>query len=159
MGVAEQLTRGVHHPVLLLNLQPVVRPFISTGRIPPRTSVQACCGCFCHGLGGHIQRAFSVGSVDGTPNCLELLAVRLALGHLKGLLHGKYVLIRTGNTATAVYINRQGGLRSRRMWQLTRHLLLCSQKHLRSLRAIHIPGVLNRAADELSRQPVLPEEW
>ncbi len=92
-------------------------------------------------------------------NCLELLAVRLALGRLKGPLHGKHVLIRTDNTATVAYINRQGGLRSRRMWQLARHLLLWSQKHLRSLRAIHIPGMLNRAADELSRQPALPGEW
>ncbi len=48
------------------------------------------------------------------------------------------------------YINRQGGLCSRRMSQLARHLLW-SQKHLRSLRAIQIPGLLNRAADELSR--------
>ncbi len=32
-----------------------------------------------------------------------------------------------------------------------RHLLLWSQKHLRSLHAIHIPGVINRAA--------LPGEW
>ncbi len=32
------------------------------------------------------------------------------------------------------------------------------QKHLRSLRAIHIPGVFNRAADELSRA-ALPGEW
>ncbi len=45
------------------------------------------------------------------------------------------------------------------MWQLARHLLLWSQKHLRSLRAVHIPGVFNRAADELSRQPALPGEW
>ncbi len=50
------------------------------------------------------------------------------------------------------------GLRSRRMSQLARHLLLWSQKHLRSLRAIHIPGVFNRAADELSRA-ALPGEW
>ncbi len=34
------------------------------------------------------------------------------------------------------------------MSQLARHLLLWSQKHLRSLRAIHIPGVFNRAAEE-----------
>ncbi len=61
-------------------------------------------------------------------------------------------------TATVAYINRQGGLRSRRMSQLARHLLLWSQKHLRSLRAIHIPGVFNRAADELSRA-ALPGEW
>ncbi len=38
-----------------------------------------------------------------------------------------------------------------------RHLLLWSQKHLRSLRAIHIPGVFNRAAEELSRA-ALPGE-
>ncbi len=91
-------------------------------------------------------------------NCLELLAVRLALSHLRGRLQRKDVLVRTDNTATVAYINRQGGLRSRRMSQLARHLLLWSQKHLRSLRAIHIPGVFNRAADELSRA-ALPGEW
>ncbi len=42
--------------------------------------------------------------------------------------------------------------------QQARHLLLWSQKHLRSLRAIHIPGLLNRTADELSRA-ALPGEW
>ncbi len=91
-------------------------------------------------------------------NCLELLAVRLALIRLKSRLRGEHVLVRTDNTATVAYINRQGGLRSRRMSQLARHLLLWSQKHLRSLRAIHIPGLLNRAADELSRA-ALPGEW
>ncbi len=91
-------------------------------------------------------------------NCLELLAVRLALSRLRGCLQRKDVLVRTDNTATVVYINRQGGLRSRRMSQLAHHLHLWSQKHLRSLRAIHIPGVFNRAADELSRA-ALPGEW
>ncbi len=91
-------------------------------------------------------------------NCLELLAVRLALSRLRGRLRGKDVLVRTDNTATVAYINRQGGLRSRRMSQLARHLLLWSQKHLRSLRAIHIPGVFNQVADELSRA-ALPGEW
>ncbi len=91
-------------------------------------------------------------------NCLELLAVRLALSRLRGRLQGKDVLVRTDNIATIAYITRQGSLRSRRMSQLARHLLLWSQKHLRSLRAIHIPGVLNRAADELSRA-ALPGEW
>ena len=91
-------------------------------------------------------------------NCLELLAVHLALNRLKGHLRGKHVLVRTDNTATVAYINRQGGLRSRRMSQLARHLLLWSQKVLRSLRAVHIPGLLNRTADELSRA-MLPGEW
>ncbi len=91
-------------------------------------------------------------------NCLELLAVHLALNRLKRRLRGEHVLVRTDNTATVAYINRQGGLRSRRMSQLARHLLLWSRKHLRSLRAIHIPGLLNRTADELSRA-ALPGEW
>ncbi len=91
-------------------------------------------------------------------NCLELLAVHLALNRLKRRLRGELVLVRTDNTATVAYINRQGGLRSRRMSQLARHLLLWSRKHLRSLRAIHIPGLLNRTADELSRA-ALPGEW
>ncbi|CAM4658889.1 unnamed protein product [Leuciscus chuanchicus] len=72
-------------------------------------------------------------------NCLELLAVRLALSCLKRQLQGRDVLVRTDNTATVAYINRQGGLRSRRMSQLARHLLLWSQKHMRSLRAIDLP--------------------
>ncbi len=82
-------------------------------------------------------------------NCLELLVVHLALNRLKRCLRGKQVMVRTDKSATVVYINRQGGLRSRRMSQLTRHLFLWSLKHLRSLRAIHIPGLLNRAANEL----------
>ncbi len=91
-------------------------------------------------------------------NCLELLAVHLALNRLKRRLRGEHVLVRTDSTATVAYINQQGGLRSRRMSQLARHLLLWSRKHLRSLRAIHIPGLLNRTADELSRA-ALPGEW
>ncbi|KAG1957248.1 gastrula zinc finger protein XlCGF57.1-like [Pimephales promelas] len=45
------------------------------------------------------------------------------------------------------------------MSQLARHLILWSQKHLRSLRAIHIPGVRNCAADELSRLSPVSGEW
>ncbi|KAL0150943.1 hypothetical protein M9458_053755, partial [Cirrhinus mrigala] len=92
-------------------------------------------------------------------NCLKLLAVLLALRRFLPMLHHKHVLVRTDNTATVAYINRQGGLRSRRMSQLARHLLLWSQTRLKSLRAVHIPGELNRAADQLSRQPTHPGEW
>ncbi|KAI2663241.1 ORF V: Enzymatic polyprotein [Labeo rohita] len=92
-------------------------------------------------------------------NCLELLAVLLALCRFRPTLRHKHVLVRTDSTATVAYINRQGGLRSRRMSQLARHLLLWSQTWLKSLRAVHIPGELNRAADQLSRQSTHPGEW
>ncbi len=114
-------------------------------------------GAMCN---GHAAAGIWTGSrLQWHINCLELLAVWLALRHFKGLLHDKHVLVRTDNTATVAYINHQGGLRSRRLSQLARHLLLWSQKHLRSLRAVHIPGELNRAANELSRQSALPGEW
>ncbi len=92
-------------------------------------------------------------------NCLELWAVHLALRQFRPLLSGKHVLVRTDNTAAVSYINRLGGIRSHRMSQLARHLLLWSHTQFKSLRAVHIPGQLNRAADALSRQLTFPGEW
>ncbi|KAI2644347.1 Proline--tRNA ligase [Labeo rohita] len=51
------------------------------------------------------------------------------------MLRDKHVLVRSDNTATVAYINHQGGLRSRRMSQLARHLLLWCQTGLKSLHA------------------------
>ncbi len=92
-------------------------------------------------------------------NCLELWAVHLALRQFRPLLLGKHVLVCTDNTAAVSYINRLGGIRSHRMSQLARHLLLWSHTQFKTLRAVHIPGQLNRAADTLSRQLTFPGEW
>ncbi len=92
-------------------------------------------------------------------NCLDLWAVHLALRQFRPLLLGKHVLVRTDNTAAVSYINWLGGIRSHRMSQLARHLLLWSHTQFKSLRADHIPGKLNRAADALSRQLTFPGEW
>ncbi len=73
-------------------------------------------------------------------NCLELWAVHLALRQLRPLLLGKHVLFRTDNTVAVSYINRLGGIRSHRMSQLARHLLLWSPTQFKSLCAVHIPG-------------------
>ncbi len=87
-------------------------------------------GAMCN---GHAAVGLWTGSrLQWHVNCLELLAVWLALRRFKVLLHDKHVLVRTDNTATVAYINHQGGLRSRRLSQLARHLLLWSRKHLRS---------------------------
>ncbi len=92
-------------------------------------------------------------------NCLELWAVHLALRQFQPLLLGKHVLVRMDNTAAVSYIIRLRGIRSQRMSQLARHLLLWSHTQLKSLRVVHIPGQLNRAADALSRQLTFPGEW
>ncbi len=78
-------------------------------------------------------------------NCLELLAVHLALRQFRPLLLGKHVLVHTDNTAAVSYINR---------WGVYDHAACHSSpaisssgvhSRLKSLRAVHIPGVLNRA--------------
>ncbi len=140
--------------LLRMRFQPAAKPS-PRGRSAPGTGLQACCdlhGCLRQGLGAHVQRLAVSGVWTGPQlhwhiNCLELLAVHLALNCLKRRLRGEHVLVHTDNTA--VYIKQQGGLRSNPMSLLARYLLLWSQNHLRSRRAIHIPGLLNRAANEL----------
>ncbi len=85
-------------------------------------------------------------------NCLELRAVFLALKYFLPILGGYHIIVRTDNMAVVSHINRQGGSRSRTLDRLARHLLLWSQDKFLSLRAVHVPGVLNLAADFLSRQ-------
>ncbi|KAI2663536.1 Serine--tRNA ligase [Labeo rohita] len=136
-------------PLRLLHMRPL-QPLGQTlhfyGGSALRPSVQACCGYnrrFQDRLGCCVQQACSLGSWTGPRlqwiiNCLELLTVILALRRLRPLIQGKHVLVRTDNTATAACINRQGGLRSRHMSQLARHLLLWSHG------APGVTGHLNR---------------
>ncbi len=79
-------------------------------------------------------------------NCLELRAVFLALKYFLPVLGEHHVIVRTDNMAVVSHINCQGGSRSRTLDRLARHLLLWSQDKFLSLRAVHVPGVLNLAA-------------
>ena len=92
-------------------------------------------------------------------NDLELQAVWLTLNHFLPLLKGHHVLVRTDNTTVVAYVNRQGGLRSRPLHTLARKLILWGSNHFPSLRATHVPGVQNLAADLLSRGDPLYSEW
>ncbi len=91
-------------------------------------------------------------------NCLELKAVFLALIHFLPFLRRCHVIVRTDNMAVVSHINRQGGSRSCTLNRLAFRLLLWSQDKFLSLRAVHVPGVLNLAADFLSRQKLRPGE-
>ncbi|XP_038126440.1 uncharacterized protein LOC119773526 [Cyprinodon tularosa] len=92
-------------------------------------------------------------------NFLELSAVFLSLRHFLPFLSGHHVLVRTDNTTTVAYINRQEGLRSRMLHNLARDLILWSSTHFLSLRATHVPGDLNTGADLLSRGAPVYGEW
>ncbi len=92
-------------------------------------------------------------------NCLELRAVFLALKYFLPVLGGYHIIVRMDNMAVVSHINRQGGSRLRTLDRLARHLLLWSQDKFLYLRAVHVPGVLNLAADFLLRQKLKPGEW
>ncbi len=141
---------GPSHSSLPPNLHPVVRPFIPSGRSAPGTGLQARCGlhgCLRQGLGGHVQRACSVGGLDGSPTALAYQLPRVA-GSTPGLEPSQETLTRRARTGSyGQHCDRcvhQPTRWSTLPSQLARHLLLWSRKHLRSLRAIHIPGLLNR---------------
>ncbi len=79
-------------------------------------------------------------------NCLELEAVFLALKEFRTQLEQQHVLIRTENTSVVSYINHQGGIRSRALCKQATNLLLWADCRL-SIRAAHIPGLLNCGVD------------
>ncbi len=78
----------------------------------------------------------------------------LALKDFRPHLEQRHVLIRTDNTSVVSYINHQGGVRSRAPCKQAANLLLWVDCHFLSIRAAHIPGLLNRGADMLSRNGI-----
>ncbi|XP_062286992.1 uncharacterized protein LOC133992289 [Scomber scombrus] len=109
--------------------------------------------------GRSVRGRWSVDLQRSHINFLELSAVFLSLKHFLPSLMGHHVLVRTDNTTTVAYINRQGGLRSRQLHMLARRLILWSCGRLLSLRATHVPGALNTGADLLSRGAPVYGEW
>ncbi len=91
--------------------------------------------------------------LPGTQGCLP------GLKYFLPVLGGYHIIVWTDNMAVVSHINRQGGSRSRTLDRLARHLLLWSQDNFLSLKAVHVPGVQNLAADFLSRQKLKPGEW
>ncbi len=77
-------------------------------------------------------------------NRLELEAVFLALKEFQPQLEQQHVLIRTDNTSVVSNINHQGGIRSRALCKRATDILLWVDCNLLSIRATHIPGLLNR---------------
>ena len=92
-------------------------------------------------------------------NVLELLAVQLVLLHFQSRLQGRHVLIRSDNTATCAYLNKNGGSKSPQLHSVASEILVWSRLHLRSIKASHISGVLNVGADLMSRGGPVEMEW
>ncbi|KAI2660848.1 hypothetical protein H4Q32_008522 [Labeo rohita] len=102
MGMAQRHAPCGHHTVVSQNSQPLDGPCVPTVRSTLGTSVQThrCHHrCLQDRLGRRLQWASSFRGLDGPRllwhiNCLELLAVLLALKRFRPLVQGKHVLVR-----------------------------------------------------------------
>jgi hypothetical protein len=107
----------------------------------------------------YVQGAWSKDQSKLHINLLELKAVHLCLRHFSLRLQGKTVLVRSDNTTVVQYINKQGGTKSSSLcieaWNLWQ---LAIQNNI-VLKAVHLPGIQNCLADQLSRHKVLNTEW
>ncbi len=92
-------------------------------------------------------------------NCLEMIAVCWALQTFLLDLRGHHVVVRSDSMMVVSYMNHQGRLTSKHLFKMVRCLLECAHLNLHSLRATHVPSVLNQGADMLSRSNVPSEEW
>ncbi len=167
VGMAPRCTSGEHHTGVSPLLQPLDGPCLSTGRGALRTSVSACCchnRCLQHGLGRYMQRAGSLGALDGASTALAHQLPRAA-GSASSLAAVSATAVRQacvgpyGQHCGCVVHQPDGG------YTITPHVTArppsppLESHAAQSLRAVHIPGELNRAADALSRQLTFPGEW
>ncbi len=83
----------------------------------------------------------------------------LALIHFLTSLRGCHVIVRMDNMVVVSHINCQGSSWSHTLNRHARRLLLWTQDKFLPLRAVHVPGVLNLAANFLSRQKLRSGEW
>ena len=84
-------------------------------------------------------------------NLQELWAVELTLKWFVLELSGLNVLVQTDNSTVIAYLNKQGGTRSPTLCAHTMRMISWCQERKITLRAIHIAGVTNTLADDLSR--------
>ncbi|XP_070400499.1 uncharacterized protein [Nothobranchius furzeri] len=92
-------------------------------------------------------------------NVLELMTVRNVVRHFAALLEGRHVEVHTDNRVATAYINHQGGVQSLPLLRVATDLLCWAHVHLLSIKATYIPGVLNVAADILSRGGPCDSDW
>ena len=71
------------------------------------------------------------------------MAVQRVLTHFFPKLQREHVMVRSDNTTVVAYLYRQGGTSSLPLHLKAAEILLWADSHLSSLRAWHVPGVLN----------------
>jgi len=83
-------------------------------------------------------------------NVLELLTILVALRLWGDKFSGSRLQLYCDNDASVVIIN-SGKTRDKEMLRILREILFIGATHGFQIRAVHLPGVVNRKADFLSR--------
>ena len=92
-------------------------------------------------------------------NARETQAIWLAIQHFAKDLVGRHILIMTDSMTAKAYINRQGGLKSVGCRWWATQVWLWVHSNALSIRAVHVPGKDNEAADILSRGGPHADNW
>ncbi|XP_068231663.1 uncharacterized protein [Palaemon carinicauda] len=93
-------------------------------------------------------------------NVLEIMAVSRALFHFQAHLKEHSAVLMSDNTSVVVHVNKQGGMLSRSLQQLTRQVFLWAESQHVTLSARYIPGQRNVLANTVShRNQVIRAEW
>ena len=108
------------------------------------------------GWGGHlndqvISGTWSFAEAQQHINILEMLAVQRTVQHFRDAVRDSQILIQTDNSTVVAYLNKEGGTRSSLLCAHTLRFLMWCQNHFIRVRAVHIAGITNVLADDLSR--------
>jgi ribonuclease HI len=92
-------------------------------------------------------------------NHLELTAAIYALQSFVGEAQGHSVQIYLDNSTAVCYVNKGGGTRSSDLTKIAKWLAeFCEHQNL-TIKAVHLPGVMNVEADRESRSECDASDW
>ena len=112
-------------------------------------------------MGHHTVTAkWSAHQRNWSSNQREMQAILEAVTLWRSLLNNSVLLVATDNTTAMAHINKQGGLRSSVLYNMTLQLYGIAHEDNITITARHIQGKINLVPDMLSRpEQIFPAEW
>ncbi|KZS13077.1 Uncharacterized protein APZ42_021816 [Daphnia magna] len=92
-------------------------------------------------------------------NELELLAALNALKAFTSRLRNSTIRLMLDNFTAVHYINKSGGTKSPALSAITAEIVAWCEERTFSIRAVHLPGILNFLADRQSRMQHETSDW
>ncbi|XP_071982477.1 uncharacterized protein [Engystomops pustulosus] len=106
-----------------------------------------------------LQGQWTVSIQNRSSNYQELRAVWETLKNSASELREHHVKVYSDNITTVAYLKHQGGTRNKELLDLSENFFSWAEKHILSLKAIHLRGEDNKVADFLSRNRLDQNEW